>query len=46
MLGRAVIATMFAGFLAPSMLCPDQYVTRGELAVFLKRILDHLYLDG
>jgi hypothetical protein len=22
--------------------CPDQYVTRGELAVFLKRILDRL----
>jgi hypothetical protein len=22
--------------------CPDQHVTRGELAVFLKRILDRL----
>jgi hypothetical protein len=25
-----------------TMFCPDQYVTRGELAVFLKRILDRL----
>jgi hypothetical protein len=42
MLRRAVIAMVFAGFLAPFVFCPDKYVTRGELAVFLKRILDRL----